>query len=200
MAEKRAEAESRRGVFDLVMIGDSITHFWEYNAGDVYADLTNRMSVLNLGYGGDNTRSVLWRLTEGGELDGVRAKAVMLMIGTNNHHDAPEKIAEAVGRIVSELEERLPRAKIFLMPILPRALRGVDDSGPRRRNEAVNGIVRGLSDGRRIFWMDCYDRFLNADGSLRQELYMDGLHLNRAGFAVWRDVVTNALEAVRTVP
>ena len=69
----------------VVFIGDSITHFWEGNgraqweksfAGAPY-------HALNLGYSADRTEHVLWRLDHG-ELDGYEAKAVVLMIGTNN--------------------------------------------------------------------------------------------------------------------
>ena len=89
-AAKLAEIAASGGEIDLVFVGDSITHNWEGArgpgsdyGGKPLAELKKRYSVLNLGFGGDTTRNVLWRL-ENGELDGYRAKCVMLMIGTNN--------------------------------------------------------------------------------------------------------------------
>ena len=44
--------------FDVVMVGDSITHRWERSGcggEETWALLTNRYAVLNLGYGGDST-------------------------------------------------------------------------------------------------------------------------------------------------
>ena len=69
---------------DVVMLGDSITHFWEWKHPKSWARFTNGKSVLNLGYGGDKTENVIWRI-EHGELDGYTAKCVVLMVGTNNN-------------------------------------------------------------------------------------------------------------------
>ena len=63
---KRLEGEKDRH-YDLVMVGDSITHRWERQdcGGEVYTDLCRRYKVLNLGCGGDRTQHVLWRLDHG---------------------------------------------------------------------------------------------------------------------------------------
>ena len=38
---------------------------------------------MNLGIGGDRTQHVLWRL-DNGNIDGIKPKLAVLMIGTNN--------------------------------------------------------------------------------------------------------------------
>lgn len=45
----------------------------------------------NFGIGGDKTQHVLWRITEGKELDGIEPKVVALMIGTNNCPRTPRR-------------------------------------------------------------------------------------------------------------
>ena len=82
---ERVKALAAKGGYPVVFIGDSITHRWEkpgkaawdanFGSGDYRA--------LNLGFSGDSTENVLWRL-DNGELDGLDPKAVVLMIGTNN--------------------------------------------------------------------------------------------------------------------
>ena len=101
------------GEIDLVFVGDSITHNWEGArgpgsdyGGKPLAELKKRYSVFNLGFGGDRTQNVLWRL-ENGELDGCRAKCFMLMIGTNNGRESPQDTAaEAVMPLFKEFCEK----------------------------------------------------------------------------------------------
>ena len=75
----------------VVFIGDSITHFWETHGkaqlAKYFSDGDRKM--LDLGISADRTEHVLWRLDEGGELDGYEAKCILLMIGTNNSGHFP---------------------------------------------------------------------------------------------------------------
>ena len=64
--------EQQRGkTVDLVLLGDSIMHFWEWKHPASWKKLTQGRTVLNLGYGGDRTQNVIWRV-ENGELDGYK--------------------------------------------------------------------------------------------------------------------------------
>ena len=77
--------QARAGGAPVVFVGDSITHNWE-SAGKGQWNkyfAAGRYRALNLGFSGDRTEHVLWRLDHG-ELSGYEAKAVVLMIGTNN--------------------------------------------------------------------------------------------------------------------
>ena len=208
MAHKSLEIEQSQGAYDLVMIGDSITHFWEgcayWTAGRVVqADLARRYSVLNLGYGGDSTQHVLWRL-ENGELDGYRAKFITLMVGTNNRQPA-EEVAEGIRRILDVIAVKQPQATVLLHAILPR---GAPDNAIRARNEKVNALIRGFADGRTVRWLDLTSRFLNPDGTLGVGLMTDEtdpgsdrqyfLHPHELGYEVWRDALVEGLARGQT--
>ena len=193
LAERRAQIMASDGEFDLVMVGDSITHFWEFDDRSfgygVYRRLCEGRKVLNLGYGGDRTEHVLWRL-ENGELEGYRAKTVMLMIGTNNRTPAAET-AEGIKKIIGLIRAKQPQAKILLSPIFPR---GKADDKHRARNEEVNGIIKGFADGESVVWLDFNGEFLNADGSIRKGMMMDDLlHPVRGGYEVWLKALENCL-------
>jgi hypothetical protein len=74
--------------------------------------------VLNLGYGGDCTQHVLWRIANG-EMDGYKAKNVMLMIGTNNA-ERPDAVVNGIKAVVEAIRSKQPEARILLSAIFPR--------------------------------------------------------------------------------
>ena len=171
--------------FDLVLAGDSITHRWERHGKDAYVQVTNELKVLNLGFGADCVKNLLWRFRSG-ELDGYRAKAVQLMIGTNNGVNEPaEETAAQIRACLREIRSRQPQAKILLCPILPREN---PDSVKRGKNDAVNERLRPLCDGKSIVWTDWSGFFTLEDGRLRPGLNDDGLHPNAKGYAEWAKV------------
>ena len=66
LVSRHNEIEKARGkVVDLVLLGDSIMHFWEQRHPDSWKKLTENRTVLNLGYAGDRTQHVLWRINNG---------------------------------------------------------------------------------------------------------------------------------------
>lgn len=179
----------------VVFVGDSITHFWEVEGK---AQLVKYFSegdrkMLNLGIAADRTEHVLWRLDEGGELDGYEAKCVVLMIGTNNagHFpfgaEPPSDAILGIREIVRTVRAKQPGAVIVLTAIFPRG--GGAHDACRRRNEIVNKEIRKFADGQRIFWCDFNDQFLTPDGRLTPELFPDLLHPNDAGYEIWYSAV-----------
>lgn len=189
--EKREEIVRNGGAeYDLVMVGDSITHIWERQKEGwaQNAKLKEMFRVLNLGYGGDRTQHVIWRL-QNGELEGYKAKVFTLMIGTNNPDRNAADVAAGIKTILALIRTKHPEAKIVLMPIFPRGASARDDR--RVRNEAVNKIIKEYADGTDVLWLDFNDRFVDASGQLRPGLMTkDNLHLEDAGYAVWREALT----------
>ena len=195
---KRGEIERNPELYyDLVFVGDSITHMWEDHGAQVRKDLLGDFSILNLGFSGDRTQHILWDVGDGGLMEGYLARAIQIMIGTNNDWcNTAEEIARGIEAIVRTVSWKHPEARILLLPILPRGKDPTDKN--RVKNDEVNGIIRKLADGQRIFWCDFTDRFKNPDGTLKTELYMnDCLHPNAAGFAVWARAMRPHYEAAR---
>ena len=177
------------GKFDLVFVGDSITHNWE-NPGrgkEVCDELAKTYSILNLGYSGNRTEGVIWRLTYGGELDGYKAKLFMVMIGINNGADTATDVAAGIRRIVELILSRQPQAEVLLLPIFPL---GVSPDSPARvKNGKVNERISKLADGKRVHWCDFNDRLLDKDGRYTAEIAPDACHPHEKGYQIWRDAV-----------
>jgi len=178
----------------VIFIGDSITQGWEGEGKAVWAKYYAARNAINLGIGGDRTQHVLWRL-ENGNLTGLKPKAAVLMIGTNNSNgedNTVEQIAEGIGAIVQKLRERLPETKVLLIPIFPRS----ENPSPQRgKILQVNQIVQKLADGKHVIWVDFGHRFLASDGTLPRDLMPDFLHLSSKGYGLWAESLEPALAA-----
>jgi lysophospholipase L1-like esterase len=185
--EKLAEVKQRQAAgqnIDLVFIGDSITHFWETAGSKVWDRHYAKYKALDLGFSADRTEHVLWRLQHG-EVDGLRPKVAVLMIGTNDSggQREPKSTAAAIKRIIGELRQRLPGTKILLLGIFPRA--DMPGTPVTRINDEINAILPGFADNKNIFFLNINRALLSADGSLSKELMPDLLHPNEKGYEIW---------------
>ena len=187
--EKRNEIVNGPGEYDVVMVGDSITHRWEREGGEgreLFAKLKKTYSILNLGYGSDCTQHVLWRLSNG-ELEGYKAKLFTVMIGTNNGGRDTAGIAKGVKRIVELIRMKHPESKVVLMPIFPRSAK--PDDKVRVANEKINEIIAKIPDGKNVLWLDFNRKFLEPDGTLTKRVMNDLLHPNETGYQIWLDAI-----------
>ena len=181
---------ARKGaIIDLVLIGDTITEFWSKTGKESFAEF-EAWNPLNLGFGGQSTEHVLWRL-QNGVLEGYEAKVVMIMIGTNNigHFagEQPEWVAAGIKKIVETIKEKQPRAKILLLAIFPRG--GTVDDKNNRRIMDTNELLPVLADGKTVFFMDIGARFLDESGIVNPELMPNQFLPNAAGYKVWMEAV-----------
>ena len=180
------------GKAQLIFIGDSITQGWEGEGKEVWAKHYAHRNAINLGIGGDRTQHVLWRL-DNGNLAGLKPKAAVVMIGTNNSNgedNSPEQIVDGVRAIVDKLRTKLPGTKVLLVAIFPRA---ENFNAQRGKLAQINQVLRRLADDKTVFWADFGHKFLNDDGTMPRELMPDYLHLSKAGYQIWADSIENQL-------
>jgi lysophospholipase L1-like esterase len=100
---------------------------------------------VNLGISGDQTGHVLWRITDGHELDHLNPKAAVIMIGTNNigAHSA-RQIADGIKAIVEELKRQKPQIKILVLGVFPRGSAGDAERSLEQITERVGPINEEL--------------------------------------------------------
>ena len=184
--------EAKIGKIDFVMIGDSITHSWSK-----YPSVFKGVNLLNLGFPGDRTQNVLWRI-ENGALDGISPKLVTLMIGTNNMHDTkkaypadkPQDIFTGIKAIVAEVRTRLPKSKIVIFSVFPRKEGSEND-----RAKEVNAMLPQLADGKYVSHIDLNRFFSNENGQQDKRFYnRDLLHFNEEGYLAWAKALKPLLE------
>jgi beta-glucosidase len=178
---------------DVVFIGDSITQGWE-NEGRAVWQRHFARHALALGFGGDRTENVLWRLQHGA-LDGQAPKVAVLMIGTNNtgqRAENPETTAAGVKRLIDEIRQRLPGTQVLVLAIFPRGEK--PDDFLRGINQRVNKLLEGLADGRSVHFLDINAALLNADGTLGKDVMPDLLHPNAKGYDIWQRAMAPTLQ------
>lgn len=184
-------AREKAGGAGMLMIGDSITHLWggdpadprHARADDLWDKYFRPRNAVNLGFGWDRTEHVLWRFDHG-ELDGIRPRVAVIMIGTNNMgRDSAEDIATGVREIVHAVRKKLPRTKILLLGIFPR---DHDANTPNRMKIIdVNRRIAELGKERNVTFLDFGSKFLQPDGTLSPDIMPDYLHPNHTGYEIW---------------
>jgi len=189
---------------DVVMIGDSITHFWYgqpaatvQNGPSAWQSVFGGMSVINLGFGWDRTQNVLWRLRQG-EFRGLHPRWVVLAIGTNNltgtihaRASTPEEIVAAIAAICDEVHQRSPQSHIILMAIFPRGASPHDPlRAPIARTNAL--LAQRFGNNPEVTYLDIGKQFLSPDGSLSPEIMPDGTHPSDRGYQFWADALKKA--------
>jgi beta-glucosidase len=193
-AEKIEQAKGTD--IDLIFIGDSITHSWEGEGADTWQAYYQNRNAFNLGFSGDRTEHVLWRL-ENGAIDGMNPKLAVLMIGTNNtghRMDPAAHTAEGIERIVGVLRGKLPETQVLILGIFPSQVSRLNDM--RKRNEEINQLIATLDDGRMVHYLDIGQGFLREDGTLREDLMPDLLHPNAAGYRVWAEAMEPTIRKI----
>lgn len=177
-------AKAAPGDYDIEFIGDSIMQGWEGRGKNVWQEYYGGRKVINFGVGGDRTQHVLWRF-ENGQLDGIKAKVAVVMIGTNNSNkddNSEADILAGVTAIVNQIRTRQPETKILLLGIFPR---GKTFSTQRGKILQVNEALAKLDDGQHIFYLDFGSQLIESDGSISKSIMPDYLHPNEAGYKIW---------------
>lgn len=190
-----AKAEMRP---EIVLIGDSITHFWggppqspgaRARGPESWEKTFAGKQVLNLGYGWDRTQNVLWRLDHG-ELDGLSPKLVGLMIGTNNftstknaRASTPRETADGIREIIRRIRAKSPTSEIVLTAVFPRGKAG---DPVRAEISALNAILKAeWSNAPRVTFLDLSGKLTDANGNIPKEIMSDGLHPTEKGYEIW---------------
>lgn len=193
VANQRRHAEflevAKAGNIDLLFVGDSITDWWRNNRGRAVWDRTwAPLNAANFGIAGERVEQLLWRM-QNGELEGFKAKVIVLLIGTNNLRTTPanQDIADGIAFLCTEIQKRQPQARLLLLGIFPR------DPAPgtpnRERIRTINAQLAKLEDRRTLFYMDIGDKFLAADGTIPPDVMYDGLHPAERGYEIWADAI-----------
>jgi lysophospholipase L1-like esterase len=178
--EKQAELHQR---VDLVWLGDSITQNFEQNGpqewrnfAPVWQRFYGDRHAVNLGFKGDATAHLLWRI-EHGETDGITPRLAILLIGANNFghlHWAAAPTLLGIETIISTLHQRLPTTKILLLAVLPSIRSAWIDQNTAELNTMLAQRY-GTGADPLVHFADLKNLFLK-DGHVDKDAFLD-VHL-----------------------
>ena len=185
-----------QGNIDLLLIGDSITNGWD-NQKELYEKFFGEYKPINLGFSGDQTAHVLWRLDHL-PLGKISPKVAMIMIGTNNigHPDGttPQEAAEGIAVIVKKLQVQYPRLQIIVLKVFPRDEK--PDGEYRKKVDEINAALPALLNRiSNVSLVDINAGFLDKDGTLPKSIMGDFLHPGKEGYEYWGDAVSPHIKA-----
>ena len=186
---------ARRGDVDLLFLGDSITAGWDV-APSTWDRYYAPRRAARFGIPGDATQHLLQRI-EDGEVDGIKPKVVVLLIGTNNLISNTEaEVAAGVGAVVAALRRKLPDAQVLLLGLFPRATDAAPNAAsapPDPRIARVNARLARLDDRKQVKYLDVGVHFLDAAGRVNRATLPDLLHLNPAAYRTLAEAIEPTL-------
>lgn len=196
---------------EVVFFGDSITLGWSMGKALGKAEWEGRFAKykpLNMGNSGDITPVMLSRVKHGNLnfAKGQEPKVAVLLCGTNNYgvtqsdggkvkwdlgiDTPPEEVADGIRAVAHEFRRRLPTTRVIILGILP-----VKNEAKQVKVQETNRILAGYEYPKdEVVFLDLEDRFVNADGGLKSELYTDGTHLTAQGYEVLADALEPVIE------
>jgi lysophospholipase L1-like esterase len=183
----------------VVMIGDSITHFWggEPKSARVAGAASWEKFIaphkpINLGFGWDRTENVLWRLRHG-EVAGLKPKAYVVLIGTNNFQtNSVAETVDGIEEVCLEIRRRSPGAKLLLLGILPR---GETPNEMRSKATDANALIKTRVAKLADKYLDLSERYVAPGGRISKAIMSDFLHPTDKGYEVMGQAIDDALKS-----
>jgi len=185
----RAAGENR-----VVFFGDSITDIWKLDEsfpGKPY---------LNRGIGGQTTSQMLVRFRQ--DVINLEPQAVVVLAGTNdiagNTGPISNQDIEANFASLAELARAHHIRFIFssILPVhhyTPKAEDFFAQRPPGRILE-LNAWIKQYCSDHHLVYLDYFNAMVDRQGMLKRELAEDGLHPNKAGFAIMAPLAEKAIE------
>ncbi|WP_238650386.1 GDSL-type esterase/lipase family protein [Paenibacillus piscarius] len=195
---KVLNAYVRKG--QTVMAGSSLMEFFPIN--ELQQTLERQTIIYNRGIAGYVTRELLGAMEEC--IFELEPAKLFINIGTNDISSADgeyelEKLLANYNEILTEIGNRLPECKVYVMAYYPVNAKadfpGMDqaakDSYFRTRTNVslleANRAVEQLALKHGYAFINVNDGLTDAEGNLKEEYTMDGVHMYGNGYSVVLD-------------
>lgn len=173
----------------VLFVGSSSIRFWKTLEKDMVP-----LSVINRGFGGAKLRDVIHYFDR--IILPYAPQAIVLFAGTNDitgrpNDKRPDQILSDFRELIQKIQRQLPHSPVYYIPITPTSSRW--EIWPQA--EKANQLIRAFIDTKEgVHLVDTTPHFINHQGKVKKNLlWWDGIHLNKKGYQVWRDMIRDRL-------
>jgi lysophospholipase L1-like esterase len=146
------------------------------------------VAVLNRGFGGSELEDLVRAAPR--LVVPAAPRLVVVYAGDNDlmGGKSPERVCADFVRLRRTLQALSPATRIAFIAIKPSPARWHLAASARQANDCIR---QQMLDDSRLAFVDVFTPMLGPAGTPRPELYLDdGLHLNAAGYDLWRRLLT----------
>ncbi len=171
----------------VLFIGSSSIRLWD----GLETGFANAPTIIKRGFGGSrlsDCASLIERLVVP-----YQPRLVVVYAGDNDLAEgaSPEDVLAQFQRFVEGVHQTLPETRIAFVSVKPSPARV--RLLPKAR--AANALIEAYANStRNTDFIDIFSPMLGPDGLPRGDLFRaDALHLNEAGYALWRGIIADHL-------
>jgi lysophospholipase L1-like esterase len=176
----------------VVFVGSSSIRLWD----GLETQFSELPVIVKRGFGGSRMLDCTQHLER--LVLPYKPRLVVVYAGDNDLAEgrSPEDVLASFRAFVEGVQRELPQTRIAYLSIKPSPLR----EALMPKMQAANKLIRRYSQDRsRLDFIDIHTPMLGADGRPRAELFAaDALHLNAAGYALWKEVIASHLHLPET--
>lgn len=120
----------------------------------------------------------------------------VLLAGTNNiglwkGQQPAEDTVKGIREVAMRLLKKFPKTHLILMEVTPY---GADPADPlRKKQEEINQLLHRLNLPRTTM-LSINSGLLNADGTFREGMFKDKVHLTAKGYQIWAEALMPLLK------
>lgn len=180
----------------VVFVGSSSIRLWD--GLETEFDLGRPGAVIKRGFGGSrmsDCRRYVSKLVLP-----YKPRLVVVYAGDNDLAEgrSPQQIRDDFIGFVDGVRAALPDTRIAYLSIKPSPLRAALLPAAREANALIADYAARTPN---LDYIDVFSKMLDADGRPRADLYgADALHLNSAGYALWKTVIGQHLQRLPQHP
>lgn len=178
---EQREAAAPVATGGILFTGSSSIRMWKTLAQDF-----PKLPVINRGFGGSQLSDLI------GYFDRVvvpgAPRQIVIYSGTNdlNAGETPEQVLADLAMLCGMIERDLPGTAIAYIGAAPNPSRWAQHAAQEKFNAAAAAFC--ARNG--YAFIDVWTPMLGADGLPSRDIYLgDKLHMNAAGYAMWREIV-----------
>jgi len=177
----------------VVFLGDSLTEYWGSRSGTWFSN----PQWINRGIGGQTTQQLLLR--ERDDAIALRPRALVIEGASNDMRlgFTPEAIRDNIITLAEVAQAHHVRVYIASMTPVCDCMRPLTGARTVERIHQLNVLLKALCHEHHWQYLDLNTALADANGRMREELTVDGVHPNDAGYKLLTPIVLRALRAYR---